>query len=92
MIRQLNRYIAAFMASEHYETKSCVVYKIDGVWHQDFRLKYHTDWNRLKAVIDKIAKYGDSDQARAVTEMSIAVDIKVAHERVAEWCRRVKEK
>lgn len=86
--RLLNRYIASFMASESYETKSAIVYKIDNVWQQDFRLKYHADWNKLKAVIDKIAGL-HPDQAREITEMSVTVDIKVAHVRVGEWCKNL---
>lgn len=99
MTRQLNRNIAAFMASESYETKSAMVYKIDNVWHQDFRLKYHADWNRLMSVYYKIREKMESvDNAEAVRLFEkiqgciLHGDINGVHERVAEWCRGIKEK
>lgn len=98
MIRQLNRYIASFMASESYETKSAIVYKIDNVWQQDFRLKYHLDWNKLMGVYYKIREkmedIADAQVARLYEMIQGCIlhgDIKGVHERVAEWCRGIKE-
>jgi hypothetical protein len=97
MTRQLNRNIASFMATESYETKSAIIYKIDNVWHPDFRLRYHLDWNKLMGVYYKIREKmvgltEDKDAMRLYANIQSQLlhgDQEGVHERVAEWCKNL---
>lgn len=82
--------IAAFMGKTVYPikgTKQFKKWKGEACNYQWFDLKYHEDWNVLRAVIDKISTYAIAypEQVKKVIDMKIVVYIGAAHKAVYDF-------
>lgn len=85
-VQDKNKAIADFMELPKCERceSNCGHYKIGAAYYTPSQMEYHTSWDWLKPVIDKLFTYALAypEQVAKIKNMSIVVKIEAAHEAV----------
>jgi len=65
------------------------VYRKGAKLEMDTTLKYHSSWDWIKPVIDKIAEYrlAYPEQTALVCDCKVVVEIQYLHENVFQFCQ-----